>query len=524
MTLDLDALLTRRTLLRTGAAGAGAATLGGLLWVRGHDEDTSGGGDAAPRRGGSVKMVFSDANSTDSPDPATAGTILEFAFSGMVYDGLVRVDNQWKVTPGLASEYSANNDFSSYTFKLRRGVQFHSGQALTSKDVVFSFQRMYDEKLGAFGLGIFSPALDADGVKAVDATTVRFDLKTPDVNFLIKVGHWYGKIVPEGTTDFSARSHGTGAFMTKSFKGGEGFVVERNPNYWESGLPYLDRVEGVVITDAATHSQVVLSGDADISDPPAFSALARLKGSSAAKLVESPFGSPFDFGIDGSAVPFDNADIRRASKLAVDRDKMVTLVTRGYGTAGPDSVVNPNEGYWPGGIEATPYDPEQARSLIEKSDLGGKLTIWTAAGVPALGDSATLLAEQWNAVGLSCEVKSVTFDELFSRRYLKEKVVASYRLREHYSTVLPATYLSDARDNESRLKDPQLDRLIGELQRTPLDRGGKDILREVLVRYNDEAASLWPFHTKEAWAVKNRVHDMEIVPTEKVDMRRTFVA
>ena len=468
-------------------------------------------------------MVFSDALSSDSPDPATAGTILSFAFSGMVYDGLVRVDNQWKVTPGLASEYSANDDFSSYTFKVQRGVQFHSGQALTSKDVVFSFQRMYDEKLGALGLGVFSPVLDADGVKAVDATTVRFDLKAPDVNFLIKVGHWYGKIVPDGTTDFSARSHGTGAFMTRSFKGGEGFVVERNPNYWESGLPYLDRVEGVVITDAATHSQVVLSGDADISDPPAFSALVRFKDSSAAKLVESPFGAPVDFGIDGSTAPFHNADVRRASKLAVDRDKMVNLVTRGYGTAVPDSVVNPNEVYWPGGVEATPYDPEQARALIEKSDLGEKLTIWTAAGVRALDNSATLLAEQWNAVGLSCEVKSVSFDELFSRRFLKEKVVANYRLREHYSTVLPVTYLSDGDGNESRLKDRELDRLIGELQRTPLDRGGEDVLREVLVRCNNEAASLWPFHMKDVWAAKNRVHDMEIVPTEQVDMRRTFV-
>ena len=525
MTLDLDAVFTRRTLLRTGAAGVGAATLGGLLSGCGQRANTSGaGGEVAPRRGGSVKMVFSDAYSGDTPDPGTAGTILSLTFSGMVYDGLVRVDNNWKLTPGLASEYSANKDFTSYTFNLRRGVEFHSGQTLTSKDVVFTFQRMYDEKLGNLGLVIFSPVLDLDGVKAVDATTVRFDLKTPDVDFLIKLAHWYGKIVADGTTNISTGSHGTGPFMNRSFTGGEGFVVERNPNYWESGMPYLDRVEGVVITDAATHSEAVVSGDADISDPPAFSALAQIKGSSVAKLVESPFGSPVDFGIDGSTAPFDNPDVRRASKLAVDREKMVSIVTLGHAIATPDSIVNPKEAYWPGGVEATPYDPEQARFLIKKSDLGGKLTIWTPVGVRPFPDTSTLLAEEWNAVGLSCEVNVVSVDELFSRYYHKAKVVANYWLRQHYSTFFPDTYLSTGPDNESRLKDPELDRLIGQLQRTPLDRGGENILREILVRYNNEAATIFPYHMTDVWAVKNRVHGMEIVPTEQVEMRRTFVA
>jgi len=519
--------LTRRTLLRTGAAGVGTLNLGALLQACGGSGGGGGGGGAPvakARRGGSVKMVFGDAVSSDSADPATAFTILANTFSGLVYDGLVRVDNAWNVHPGLAEEFSHSADFRTYTFKLRDGVQFHSGKRLAADDVVFSIRRMFDAKLGSPGLGIFGPVLDPADVRAVDARTVRFRLKAPDVDFFIKVGHWYGKVIPAGTKDFTNGSFGTGPFKTVSFKGGEGFVVERNANYWESGRPYLDRVEGVVITEAATRAQAVLTGDADISDPPTFPLLSQFKASSSADLVESPFGPPVVFGIDGSTAPFNDPDVRRAAKLAVDRQKMVTIVARGYGTASPDDVVNPNEVYWPGGVQAAPHDPEQARSLLSKAGFQGPVPIWTTSGLRALGDGATLLAEQWNAAGLKAQVKSVSFDELLGKRFLHEKVVANYWLRQHYSTILPFLYRSDGPYNESRLKDPQLDRLISQLQRTPQDRGGKDILREILNRYNNEAASLWPFHMKDVWARKNRIQNMKIVPTEQVDMRNVFVA
>ena len=142
----------------------------------------------------------------------------------------------------------------------------------------------------------------------------------------------------------------------------------------------------------------------------------------------------------------------------------------------------------------------------------------------ALGDGATLLAEQWNAVGLKCQVKSVSFDELLGKRFLHDKIVANYWLRQHYSTILPFLYMSDGPFNESRLKDPKIDSLIGELQRTPLNAGGEDLLREVITRYNNEASSIWPFHMKEVWAAKKRVQNLTITPTEQVDMRNVFVA
>ena len=191
----------------------------------------------------------------------------------------------------------------TYTFELRDGVEFHNGKPFDADDVVFSFKRIFEPDLVAAGLSQFEAVMNPNSVKAVDKRTARFDLISPDAYFLIKLGFFWGKIVPAGTTDFDASkgSFGTGAFKVTSFAGGEGFEVERNENYWQDGLPYLDAVEGQVILEPATRSEAVLTGDADIADPTTFDvldAVQRLRD--VATLTESPFGPAYTIGIDGS--------------------------------------------------------------------------------------------------------------------------------------------------------------------------------------------------------------------------------
>jgi peptide/nickel transport system substrate-binding protein len=470
-------------------------------------------------------MVFGDALSSDSPDPAVAITVLGLAFSGMVYDSLVALDNDWNVSPMLATDYEISDDFMTYTFELREGVEFHNGKPFDADDVVFSFQRIFEPDLVAAGLSQFEAVMNPNSVKAVDKRTARFDLISPDAYFLIKLGFFWGKIVPAGTTDFDASkgSFGTGAFKVTSFAGGEGFNVERNENYWQDGLPYLDAVEGQVILEPATRSEAVLTGDADIADPTTFDVLESFNASEVATLTESPFGPAYTIGIDGSTPPFNDPDVRRASQAAVDRQAMVDIAARGFASVSPDSVVNPNEPFWPDGVEPEPYDPELARSLLEKSGFDGKLTIWGSSDLRALGDGAALLNEQWGEVGFNTEVKDVPFDDLFAKRILQEKIVGDYWLRQHFSTAFPFMYTSDGIFNEARIQDPTLDKLVAELEATPLEDGGEDLLREVLSRYNDEAASIWPFHMKDVWPRKKRVGGLEVTPVELVDMRKTYV-
>lgn len=524
--------ITRRSVIKVGAAGAGALSVSGLLAACGgsSDDDSATSGTsttaAKPKRGGSIKVAFGDALSSDSPDPTTAFTYCAVAYSGMCFDALTHLDDAWKVTPMLAEEWTVSPDFKTYTFKLRTGVEFHGGKTMDSKDVAFSFKRIFDKKVGSAGLSVFDPVLAPSGITTPDAQTIKFELKEPDAYFLIKVGHWYGKVVPDGTTDFAVAkgSFGTGPYAVKSFKGGEGFEVARNANYWQAGKPYLDAITAVVIPEAATRAQAVLTGDTDLTDPPTFPTLAQFKSSSTATLLEGPFGPPFVFGIDGSTAPFNNADFRKASKLAVDREKMVEIVARGFAAVSPDTIVNPKEVYFPDGFEPPAHDPEQAASLVKKAGGSPQLTIWTTDGLRALGDGATLLKEQWGEAGITANVKSVSFDELFAKRFLQEKIVANYWLRQHFSTIMPFMYTTGSPYNEARIANPELDGLIDKLQRTPLDKGGDQVLADALSLYQDEAAAIWPFHMKEVWGVKKRLKAAEITPVEVLDLRNAFVA
>ncbi len=205
--------------------------------------------------------------------------------------------------------------------------------------------------------------------------------------------------------------------------------------------PYLDAVEGQVILEPATRSEAVLTGDADIADPTTFDVLEQFNDSEIATLTESPFGPAYTVGIDGSTAPFNDPEIRRAAQAAVDRQAMVDIAARGFASVSPDSVVNPNEPFWPGGVEPEPYDPELARSLLEKSGFEREADdLGLLRSLRALGDGAALLNEQWSEVGFDTEVKDVPFDDLFAKRILQEKIVGNYWLRQHFSTAFPFMY------------------------------------------------------------------------------------
>jgi peptide/nickel transport system substrate-binding protein len=531
---DLTSMaLSRRSALKGGAAVFGGLSVSSFLAACNDDDDDDGGGGGSastdnvqPRRGGQIKMAFGDALSSDNPDPTTAFTFLGVVYSGMVFDCLVSLNNGWEVGPMLATEWSNSPDFKTWTFKLRDGVEFHNGQPMTAEDVAFSFQRIFDENVGSAGLGLWQTVLDPKGVKAVDKRTIRFDLKAADAYFLIKVGHWYGKVVPDGTKDFDAGkgSFGTGPFKVVSFKGGTGFELERNENYWMDNRPYLDGVQGVVVLEPATRTQAVLTGDTDICDPPTFPTLAEFEGSSTARLLDNSFGSATVWGIDTSTAPFNNKDFRTAAKMAIDREAFVKIVARDFATVSPDGFVNPNETYFPQGFEPVPYDPEQAKSLLQSSGQPTSgYTIWSTDSLRALGEGSTLLRQQWGEIGLEAEVRDVSFDDLFSKRFLVEKIVANYWGRQHFSTMLPLMYPIGSPYSESRAGTKQIDDWLNELMRTPLDEGGQELLDEILPAYQEATAPIWPFAMKDVWGCKNRVHDVELTPTEMVEVRNAFV-
>src|SRR5215217_1214318 len=202
-----EAAVTRRRLLQAGAAGAVALSGASVLAACGGGASTAAQ-DVKPRRGGTAKLAMNAFAATDSLDPAANISVLGLMGNGLFYDTLLRNDENWAISPALATDWSANADHTTWTVKLRRGVRFTSGKPLTADDVVASLRRVLDPKVGSVGGLLFSPVLTPTGIKAVDSGTVRFTLLRADVFFPQRLASGYARIHEQDAT--FKQSAGTG--------------------------------------------------------------------------------------------------------------------------------------------------------------------------------------------------------------------------------------------------------------------------------------------------------------------------
>src|SRR5262249_49701171 len=149
--------------------------------------------------------------------------------------------------------FSSNADATEWTFELRDDVKWHDGKPLVSKDVAWTLMRLLDKKNGSPNYNAVKDVLDPSGIDASDPSKIVLRLKRPDA-LLPQLFMFDGaQIVQDGwePDGVPANAIGTGPFLAKSFKPGDGFEVVRNPKYWR-GAPYLDGARSVVISDQSS--------------------------------------------------------------------------------------------------------------------------------------------------------------------------------------------------------------------------------------------------------------------------------
>src|SRR5262247_1831603 len=210
-----------------------------------------------PRYGGELLFaVPSEPPSYDAHKEETFGVIHPVAPH---YNGLLRVDptdpSGTKPAPSLAESWTVSKDKLTYTFKLRRGVKFHDGSEMTSKDVKASYDKIIFPPAGV-GSSRKGQYADVAAIETPDRYTVTFKLKEPSASFissmaspwnfiykadlLAKDPHWYEKNIM-----------GTGPFTFVKHVKGSHVVGKKNPNYWDKGKPYLDGFRAIFTTSSA---------------------------------------------------------------------------------------------------------------------------------------------------------------------------------------------------------------------------------------------------------------------------------
>ena len=248
-----------------------------------------------------------------------------------LYDPLVRVEADFTYAPALAESWETNDDLSSYTFHLRRGVKFHHGKEFKAEDVLFTMNRIRDPEIGVPDAALLDPVVD---IVAVDDYTVRFDLNAPNGVFLNAFSIYPMHILPADVDvdRLTLEAFGTGPFILDEWLPGERATMVRNPDYWEEGRPFLDEIVFVGIAEAVTRSEALKSGDVDVVYLLETQSVAGVDAHPDTKVLSVGSAGHFGITMDNSRPPFDNKLVRKAFQAATDRELINQAATLGLGS------------------------------------------------------------------------------------------------------------------------------------------------------------------------------------------------
>ena len=292
--------------------------------------------EANPKRGGVLR--YGVLNRPPHFDVHQSGTVGNIGTQGCMFDNLIRRDPRDSgktIIPDLAHSWEIAKDGKTYTFHLRQGVQFHDGTDFTSADVKATFDRIAKPPAG---ISIpRAPLFRAVGeINARDEHTVEFKLAAPrSVNFMMSAfaSGWnviYSKkALEENNYDLRKILNipGTGPFKTRRRVENEIWVMERNPNYWNKGLPYLDGIEFYNLLPFSPElGSAVLSGRVDYAralDPATARKAAATPGLSTAKFYQSVIHATW---LNAKRKPFDDPRVRRAMHLLFEKQVLVDVV------------------------------------------------------------------------------------------------------------------------------------------------------------------------------------------------------
>jgi peptide/nickel transport system substrate-binding protein len=313
-----------------------------------------------PQRGGTLTISL-------GPDFVTFDPYFDETsdfFKVPMFEAPLRISDEGGFEPWLAESYEVSEDGLKVTLKLREGIKFHNGRDVTADDVVWAVERALDTDKG-YHLG--DRFTTCTGAAAVDDLTVEIYYSVNAESSLDGIARLY--LIPkEADETVAIEPIGTGPFKLEEWVPGDHLTLVRFEDYWQEGLPYLDKVIVRPIPDEQSRVINLLAGALDglwlvpYADKPA------LEQAGNVVVGTAPPGFSFDaFLININVAPFDNVKVRQAMQYAVDRDKIDALAFSGEGMMtmlprAPNSWAYPEqlEGYYT-------YDLDKARELLAEA-------------------------------------------------------------------------------------------------------------------------------------------------------------
>ncbi len=422
---------------------------------------------ATPKKGGHYKQALTGGATSDVLDPAQSldSYMINVSF-GQLRNNLTEIAPNGDLIGELAESWDATPDAKVWTFKLRKGVEFHNGKSLDANDIVASLNHHRGEDTKSAAKGIVSAISD---VKADGKDTVVVTLSGGNADFAFLVSDYHLAVCPanaDGSMEWQSGT-GTGSYVLENFDPGVNTHVKRNPNYWKDGRAFFDSIENLFIADVTARTSAVKTGAVHSMGNLDLKTVHLLKRDKKLKVFPITGNKHSTLPMLTDIAPFDNNHVRLALKFALNREELLQKIIKGQGELGNDSPVGPANIYraTPEELPQRPYDPDQAKFHLKKAgmeNLSVKLHIADTAFEGAV-DAVTLYREHAKAAGIDIEVVREPNDGYWSNVWLKKPWVGSYwggRPTEDW--VFSQIYSSGADWNEAHWENERFNKLLVE--------------------------------------------------------------
>ena len=393
----------------------------------------------AQKQGGILRVFHRDS-------PASMSILEEGSISAImpmmgVFNNLVLFDQHVPqnrvetIVPDLATSWNSNEEGTELTFTLRDDVKWHDGKPFTAADVKCTWNLLTGNATEK--LRINPRKSWYHNLKEVTTNgdyEVTFHLQRPQPAFIALLASGFSVVYPCHVVPNEMRQHpiGTGPFKFVEFKPNERITLTRNPEYWMKGRPYLDGIEFTIIREVSTANLAFVAGKVDWTAA-TIPALKDLKSRTSQAICEvTPGGISRNLIVNRDASPFDNADMRRATALSLDRRAFIDIISEGQGDIG--GVMQPlPEGVWgmpPEVLTTLPgYGSDVQKNRAEAREIMGKLGYGpdkrlalkvSTRNIPPFRDPAVILIDQLKEVFIDGELEIVETALWYPKMYRKD--------------------------------------------------------------------------------------------------------
>lgn len=372
---------------------------------------TSASCSGTPKTGGTI--TAGRQNETLTVDIYQAHNWGDGEAANMLYRGLVQMDPSGKtndIQGAVSDKWTISPDGLKYTFHIRNGVKFSNGNPVTAQDIKDSIERSADPKQDPEGASNLAPL---KSVSVVNSSEVELDLKESSGGFLYSLALGAAAIFP--TKQFTSEGAkfwnnpiGAGPFKLGSFVKGSSITFVKNPYYWQSGLPRLDKVVWDFTTDDNARVLGLEGGQTQLIDSVPVNQVNQVKAKAGLSVVGAKIPSWVLLEMNQQKAQFKDSNVRQALSLAIDRAAINSKIWSGVGTV-PNSVL-PASRYDASDskVPAFAYDVSKAKQLMSQSKFakGFSATLEYPSGNPQYAALALALQQEWSQIGIKITLKA----------------------------------------------------------------------------------------------------------------------